>query len=313
MRQTRLSLGCQDWQRIIETVGATATAVLLKLRLLMRSMGASEVSLTAAELAGALNLTEEQVRDAIAKIVDNGLLTAQEDAWGVVTFKSGEEAAALREREKKRTAKALSRLSFAGREISPGNFPEQSKQDCNSYKREEVVVMNGKFSGEREQKEKAPQTPIKEKSHTETVRASAREASIQPELPADALEAEYSDVIGVMTASTRKALRKADEDVREAFYLFCRGKREEMGDRFGSDSIRVAWLAAIRIPVERRAESILAARMGGWKTIRDCGSGVYFEPSTGRVVSLVRGPVEYRPKAVPNREAIGFLKQMREG
>jgi len=302
MRQTRLSLGCQDWQRILSTIGPVAAAVLLKIRLLMRSMGTAEVSLTAAELAGDLKITEEQVRDAIAAIIDNGLLTAQEDTWGVVTFKSGEEATALREREKKRTAKALSRLSFAGREIPRGNSPETVETKYKPYKREEVVVMNGKFPCEREQKEKAPQTPQKIKSLTENIGHAYTHATVvQPELPADALETEYADVICIMTASTRKALQKADEETREAFYLFIRGKREEMGDRFGSDAIRAAWLAAVRIPAERRAESILAARMGGWKTIRDCGSGVYFEKGTGRVVSLVRGPVEYQPQSASRK------------
>lgn len=59
-----------------------------------------------------------------------------------------------------------------------------------------------------------------------------------------------------------------------------------------ADRVRIAWLAARRIPPERRAESILAAAMANWKTIRDAGSGVYFEKSSGRIVSLVRGPVE---------------------
>ena len=164
--------------------------------------------------------------------------------------------------------------------------------------------MNGKFPGEREEKEKFPRTPIKEKSLTEiTASAHTREASLQPELPADDLEAEFTDALAVMSPSLRKAVRKESADVREAFYLYIRRKRKDEGTRFGTDAARCAWLAAKRIPEERRADSIIAATMGGWKTIRDCGSGVYFEKETGRVVSLVRGPVEYQTPQTASRKA----------
>ena len=316
MRQTRLSLGCQDWQQIIEAVGAIPAAVLLKLRLLMRSMGTAEVSLTAAELATALHLTEDQIRDAIRAIVDNGYLTATEDPWHVITFVSKEEAAAMKERTKKRAAKLASRLSFGPREIPRGNSPEASKTSYKPYKREEVVMVDGKFPGDPEEKEKFPRTPNKEKSLTEsTGRASMREASLQPELPADDLEAQYTDALAVMSPSLRKAVRAEAEDVREAFYLYIRRKKRDEGDRFGSDAARGAWLAARRIPEERRADSILAATMGEWKTIRDAGSGVYFEKGTGRVVSLVRGPVEYQPQTASRKSnadlAVKLAQNMR--
>lgn len=315
MRQTRLSLGCRDWQRVLNTIGATAGAVLLKLRLLMRDMGTAEVSLTAAELATALHLTEEQVRDGIRAIVDNQLLTATEDTWGVIKFVSDQEAAAMRERAKKAAKKAArpvveltARLSgspsFCAGEIPRGNSPEAVETNYKPYKREEVVMVDGIFPGELEKKEKHPRTPIKEKSLTEsTGRASMHEASLQPELPADDLEAEFTDALAVMSPSLRKTVRNESADVREAFYLYIRRKRKDEGDRFGFDAARCAWLAAKRIPEERRADSIIAATMGGWKTIRDCGSGVYFEKETGRVVSLVRGPVEYQTPQTASRKA----------
>ena len=119
-----------------------------------------------------------------------------------------------------------------------------------------------------------------------------------------------------MPQSLREAVRTEESDIREAFYLYCRKKRAELGARFAADAMRAAWLAARRIPAERRADSILAAYMGDWKTIRDCGSGVYFEKETGRVVSLVRGPVEPAKKrsaqGPATAAALGFLKQIRE-
>lgn len=153
-------------------------------------------------------------------------------------------------------------------------------------------------------KEKHPRTPNKEKSLTEqSADAYVREAVMQPELPADDLEAEFTDALAVMSPTLRKTVRNESADVREAFYLYIRRKRQDEGTRFGSDAARCAWLAAKRIPEERRADSIIAATMGGWKTIRDCGSGVYFEKGTGRVVSLVRGPVEYQTPQTASRKA----------
>lgn len=79
-----------------------------------------------------------------------------------------------------------------------------------------------------------------------------------------------------------------------------------------ADRVRIAWLAARRVPPERRAESILAAAMGGWKTIRDAGSGVYFEKGTGKIISLVRGPVETSTvnKSEVAREAADLAVQL---
>ena len=126
----------------------------------------------------------------------------------------------------------------------------------------------------------------------------------------DQMEADYIDVCGCWPQSLREALRKEADDVREAFYLFVRTRQQESGETWTADRIRIAWLAARRIPAERRAESILAAAMGGWKTIRDCGSGVYFEKGTGRVVSLVRGPVEPREQSGVAREAAELAAQL---
>ena len=168
-----------------------------------------------------------------------------------------------------------------------------------------------------DKKEKAPRTPEKEKSLTE-INASAytREAVMQPQLPSDQLEADYIDICGILPKRLRETLRNEQEDVREAFYLYFRQKRKEEGEHWAGDRIQIAWLAARRIPAERRAESILAAAMAGWKTIRDCGSGCYFEKSTGRVVSLVRGPVEYQQSETrrDNAElAVRLAKSMRKG
>ena len=155
MRQTRLSLGCQDWQQIIETVGATAAAVLLKLRLLMRSMGTSEVQLKPSELATALHLTEEQVRDGIRAIVENHFLAATEDAWDVITFVSDQEAAAMRERAKKAAKKSgeagrqIDRASFwlaffLRRGNSPGKFPGSGRSEL------QIIQTRGGCHGRRE-------------------------------------------------------------------------------------------------------------------------------------------------------------------
>lgn len=159
----------------------------------------------------------------------------------------------------------------------------------------EYHAPGGNSGRESREKEKAPHTPEKEKSLTEsTGRAHTSTPAREAELPADKLEAEYIDICGQMPKSLRDTIKTESADVREAFYLYVRQRREEEGSRWAGDRIRIAWLAARRIPAERRAESILAAAMGGWKTIRDAGSGCYFEKSTGRIVSLVRGTVEYK-------------------
>ena len=160
---------------------------------------------------------------------------------------------------------------------------------------------------------KEPRTQEKEKSLTEPGADAHASCVREVALPVDELEGEYIDVAGAMPPSLRSAVRGEDREVREAFYLYCRKRREERGAKWGADAMRAAFLAARRIPAERRADSILAAYMGDWKTIRDAGSGCYFERSTGRVVSLVRGPVEYRtPGGTTSSAARGFLAGIRE-
>jgi hypothetical protein len=167
-------------------------------------------------------------------------------------------------------------------------------------------------------RKKEPHTPQKEESLTEIqTHTRSNKTYEQPELPADSLEAEYIGICRLMPQSLRDAIRLEQDDVREAFYLYVRQRREEEGSRWAGDRIRIAWLAARRIPAERRAESILAAAMGGWKTIRDAGSGCYFEKNTGRIVSLVRGPVEYKPQTETEKTnaelAVKLAKNMRRG
>ena len=166
------------------------------------------------------------------------------------------------------------------------------------------------------EKEKAPHTPEKEKTLTEsTGRAHASAPAREAELPVDQLEADYIDVCGDMPPSLRNALREQDGDVREAFYLYCRKKRSELGSTWTPDAMRAAWLQARRIPEERRADSILSTYLGEWKTIRDSGSGVYFDKATGRVMSLVRGPVSTVNPAggTASKAALDFVRQMRRG
>ena len=161
---------------------------------------------------------------------------------------------------------------------------------------------------------KNPHTPEKEKSLTEQPAPAHTQSPLrETELPADQLEADYIDVCGAMPQSLRTALREQHDDVREAFCLYCRKKRDELGSAWTADAMRVAWLAARRIPEERRADSILAAYMGGWKTIRDSGSGVYFDKATGRVMSLVRGPVSTVNPAggTASKSALDFARKMR--
>ena len=66
MRQTRLSIGCRDWQAIIETIGPEAAGILLYLLSMMRSMQAAEVSIRISELAAALHLSDETAETALA-------------------------------------------------------------------------------------------------------------------------------------------------------------------------------------------------------------------------------------------------------
>ena len=174
------------------------------------------------------------------------------------------------------------------------------------------------YSGPSKQKEKEPRTPQKEESLTEIqTHTRSNKTCEQPELPADSLEAEYIDVCGSWPESLRRAVRNEPEDVREAFYLYIRQREAEDDRTWSADQVRIALLAAKRVPQERRADSILAASMGHWKTIRDAGSGIYFEKETGRIVSLVRGTVEYKPQNETEKTnaelAVTLARNMRKG
>ena len=347
MRKTRLSIGCHDWQEITAKIGPAATGVLLYLRLAMRNMQASEITISTAELAEALKLDEETVGNLLCLILDTELLDAVPGPDGLTTYQSKEEAAALADRFRKRATAARRKLAAMSANLIPhlsGNsgpeIPAEIPADtCKAYETEvfmEYHTPGGNSGRESREKEKAPHTPEKEKSLTEsTGRAHAsapvREAANastrrqmsaatradEVTLAADQLEAEYIDICGLMPQSLRDSIKAETADVREAFYLYVRQRREEEGSRWAGDRIRIAWLAARRIPAERRAESILAASMGGWKTIRDAGSGCYFEKTTGRIVSLVRGTVEYKQQNETEKTnaelAVKLARNMRRG
>lgn len=323
MRQTRLSIGCQDWQEITAKIGPAATGVLLYLRLTMRNMQASEITISTAELAEALKLDAETVGNLLCMILDSELLDAVPGPDGLTTYQSKEEAAALADRFRKRASSSRRKLAAMSANLIPylsGNsgpeIPAEIPADtCKSYETEVFMEYHAPGGNSGREKEKAPRTPEKEKSLTEyTGPAHAPTPAYAPDLPTDQLEADYIDVCSSMQPSLRKTLRGADPDTREAFYLYCRKKREELGSRWTGDSMRVAWLAARRIPSDRRADSILAAYLGGWKTIRDCGSGVYFDKETGRVMSLVRGPVEsvHPQGGTASKAARAFARGFRE-
>ena len=357
MRQTRLSIGCRDWQAIIETIGPEAAGILLYLLSMMRSMQAAEVSIRISELAAALHLSDETAETALASIQAAGFLTRYVDMSGVITLRSDDEEKRQNEARRKRAARLLSRFSgqstgqsgrsrtcttevrsapradeqdgqsddiFFDKNGQSADSPQEVYSevmmvyDPNSTQEKSHALFN--HTGLESKKEKKPHTPKKEKSLTESTGRAHAHASApvrEAELPVDKLEADYIDVCGLMPQSLRDAIRMEPDDVREAFYLYVRQRREEEGSRWAGDRIRIAWLAARRIPAERRAESILAAAMGGWKTIRDAGSGCYFEKTTGRIVSLVRGPVEYKPQTETEKTnaelAVKLAKNMRRG
>ena len=332
MRQTRLSIGCRDWQAIIETIGPEAAGILLYLLSMMRSMQAAEVSIRISELASALHLSDETAETALASIQAAGFLTRYVDMSGVITLRSDEEEKRQNEARRKRAARFLSRFQGQSTGQSGDTFFDKNGQsadspqevysevmmvyDPNSAQKKSHALFN--HTGQESKKEKNPPTPKKEKSLTESTGHAHASAPVrEAELPVDKLEADYIDVCGLMPQSLRDAIRLEQDDVREAFYLYVRQRREEEGSRWAGDRIRIAWLAARRIPAERRAESILAAAMGGWKTIRDAGSGCYFEKTTGRIVSLVRGPVEYKPQTETEKTnaelAVKLAKNMRRG
>lgn len=318
MRQTRLSIGCQDWQETVRALGATAAAVYLYLRTLMRSMQAAKITITASELAEAVKIPADAAESALQAILAAGYFTATQRGTEI-TLVCREEAKAQADMFRKRAARLLSRQvgqsgdadsphgqsgrahpapikSAAPRADGPSGQSgvlSATSQDLSVKQYETDFFMI--YRGQPEEKEKAPHTPEKEKTLTEFIApASMRTREREPELPADSLEADYIDVIGSWPDSLRKAIRAEKEDIREAFYLCLRKRQADEGRAWSGDQIRMTWLAARRIPEERRAESILAWGMGGWKTIRDAGSGCYFEKDTGRVVSLVRGTVETR-------------------
>ena len=332
MRQTRLSIGCRDWQAIIETIGPEAAGVLLYLLSMMRSMQAAEVSIRISELASALHLSDETAETALASIQAAGFLTRYVDMSGVITLRSDEEEKRQNEARRKRAARLLSRFQGQSTGQSGDTFFDKNGQSADSPQEvySEVMMVYDPNSAQEKshalfnqakqesKKEKNPPTPKKEKSLTESTGHAHASAPVrEAELPVDKLEADYIDVCGLMPQSLRDAIRLEQDDVREAFYLYIRQRREEEGSRWAGDRIRIAWLAARRIPAERRAESILAAAMGGWKTIRDAGSGCYFEKTTGRIVSLVRGPVEYKPQTETEKTnaelAVKLAKNMRRG
>ena len=332
MRQTRLSIGCRDWQAIIETIGPEAAGILLYLLSMMRSMQAAEVSIRISELASALHLSDETALTALASIQAAGFLTRYVDMSGVITLRSDEEEKRQNEARRKRAARLLSRFQGQSTGQSGDTFFDKNGQSADSPQEvySEVMMVYDPNSAQEKshalfnqakqesKKEKNPPTPKKEKSLTESTGHAHASAPVrEAELPVDKLEADYIDVCGLMPQSLRDAIRLEQDDVREAFYLYVRQRRDEEGSRWAGDRIRIAWLAARRIPAERRAESILAAAMGGWKTIRDAGSGMYFEKSSGRIVSLVRGPVEYKPQTETEKTnaelAVKLAKNMRRG
>jgi hypothetical protein len=322
MRQTRLSIGCQDWQRIIQTIGAEAAGILLYLRTMMRSMQTAEISITMRELATALRLSDETAETALASIEMAGYLSRSMDATGLITLRSAEEAAALSERRRKSAARLASRSRAWLDKLSGNSGPEipaeTPETTCKSYKTEVFMEYHAPGGNSGMKREKEPHTPQKEESLTEIqTHTRSNKTREQPELPADSLEAEYIDICGLMPKSLRDTIKAETADVREAFYLYCRIRKETEGSHWAGDRIRIAWLAARRIPAERRADSILAAAMGGWKTIRDAGSGCYFEKSTGRIVSLVRGTVEYKQQNETEKTnaelAVKLARNMRRG
>lgn len=322
MRQARLSIGCQNWQDTVKRIGPAAAGVLLYLRTLMRTMQTAEITVTLTEIARTLGIDEESTEDAIKTIVMSGYLNftgaqAAQAAGGactwevagscrsadgsqnaeraaLITLTCPEEAKAQADMFRKRAARLLARHRGQSKETCGQSGVVSGKQEDLSVKQYTTDFFMI-YHGPSEEKEKAPHTPEKEKTLTEfTGRASMHTRDRDAELPADPLEAEYIDIVGSWPGSLRTAIRAEKEDVREAFYLFVRTRQDDAGKVWTADQVRIAWLAARRIQQERRADSILAAAMGGWKTIRDVGSGMYFEKETGRIVSLVRGTVETR-------------------
>ena len=294
MRQTRLSIGCQEWQETVKRIGPAAAGVLLYLRTLMRTMQVAEITISMRELASAMKLDTETVGNLICMILDAELLEAEPGPDGLTTYLCKEEAKAQADMFRKRAARLLAKHIGQSEETRGQSGVLTATSEDLSVKQYETDFFMI-YSGPSEKAEKEPHTPQKEESLTEIqTHTRSNKTCEQPELPSDPLEAEYIDVIGSWPPSLRNAIRAEKDDVREAFYLFVRQRQTDAGKVWTADQVRIAWLAARRIPEERRADSILAAAMANWKTIRDVGSGMYFEKETGRIVSLVRGPVEAR-------------------
>lgn len=334
-RQARISIGADDLIAITAEVGAEAAGLYFYLLGLMRRAQTAEITLTPPEIATAVKLAPEAAEAALSAICKKYIV--RKDDGGMITLTSPSEERAQREAHRKRVSRALARSRHAIDSLTGGQshgqsgiiFFDHSGQSADSpeelFCEAAMTYTPGASDKEKhtlfdiptmtDRKEKAPRTPEKEKSHTESGGPAHTSASMREiELPVDQLEGDYIDICSSMQPSLRKTLREADPDTREAFYLYCRKKREELGSRWTGDSMRAAWLAARRIPSERRADSILAAYLGGWKTIRDCGSGIYFDKETGRVMSLVRGPVEaiHPQGGTASKAARAFARGFRE-
>ena len=330
-KQARMSVGCRDWMETVAALGAEAAAVYLYLRMLMRSIQTGEISLTLSEIAQGVKLPQDRTAAALA-VICAGYMTRSDGPDGLITLSCPAEIRALSEAARKRAERALKNskralgqseyIFFAqSGQSADSPTPPACEHTQNIYTSEVMMTYTPEQDGPSEhalfdnlrpagKNKKTPRTPEKEKSLTEHT---APAPASTPELACDQLEANYIDVCGTMPPSLRETLRGQGDDVREAFYLYCRKKRDELGAKWTADAMRAAWLAARRIPEERRADSILAAYLGGWKTIRDSGSGVYFDKATGRVMSLVRGPVSpINPSGgTTSGAALGFLSKMR--
>ena len=132
MRQTRLSIGCRDWQVIIETIGPEAAGILLYLLSMMRSMQAAEVSIRISELAASLHLSDEATETALASIQAAGFLTRYVDLSGVITLRSDEEEKRQNEARRKRAARLLSRFGGQSTGQSGDTFFDKNGQSADS-------------------------------------------------------------------------------------------------------------------------------------------------------------------------------------
>ena len=145
MKQVRLSIGCRDWQQIIEAIGPEAAGVLVYLRTLMRSMQASEISVTLQELAEALRMPQDRAEKALETISARYL--ERVDTGGVITLRSPEEAKAAAERFRKRVNR-LNKTNKTDRTDSTNKKPfgnsgeaaEFPKNELNKYETDFFMV-----------------------------------------------------------------------------------------------------------------------------------------------------------------------------